>query len=430
MIAAVSIEMDDEQKSKLPYIRTPEDVKEAISNSRIDERNLTPVTQSFYFPLKNSVHKNFRLMELNSHLVKCIRSGDTLLFKGGLHEKAVLCTNEKTFEVKETGISNSLLLIPDLKFAEQTSASPLKSPRIGVNTSTEDINNDSDDDEIAINRVLEQKKILKIFYEYFECREVQPRFHKLNDLLGLTKYSGPENEYLIDKKHLFSYNQLLNTVQCSKKQFDECLKRVRAIELNGFVRVLEDEFEYRVVNLMMDVVSENSWPLNKIDRKETIAALDGIVPKQIVEGVFKIYAQPTDLESMKYEYKEELLARIVALNILKPGLKFRVEEFMSTWQDALVEGFHINEKYIRGIGIIDLDSKPPCVRSLNEANITANINERIDLLFKLKESWTLAEIEPYLEYFTTPTLDVSALLTKYARTFIVNGVRRYVAKHG
>ncbi|XP_055838412.1 sister chromatid cohesion protein DCC1 [Episyrphus balteatus] len=419
----------DEEKVTLPYIRNLEDVKEIINHARLDKRNLTPVTQSFYFPSKKTGNEKFRLLELNPHLLKSIRDGETLFFKGGLHESAVLCSNEKTYEVKETEISNSLLLIPDLKFAAQTSTSPLKSPRIGANSSLERINNDdSDDDEVTIERVLEQKKILKVVYDYFECREIQPRFRKLNDLLMMTRYSGPENEYSIEKKLLFTFDQLLDTVQCSKKQFEEGLKRIRSLELDGFIRVLDYEYEYRVISLMMAIISENSWQLNEVDKVETIAALEEIVPKQIVEGIFNIYAQPVE-NSDKFEYNEELLARIVALNILKPGLKFRVQEFMSTWQSALVEGLDVHEKYLRGIGIIDKESKPPCVRSLNEENITTNIHDRIDLLFKMKTRWTIEEIEPYLEYFSTPTMNVSSLLAKYARSFMVDGVRRYVAKH-
>ncbi|XP_055918039.1 sister chromatid cohesion protein DCC1 [Eupeodes corollae] len=421
----------DETKIEPPYIRTPEDVKQIIEFARMDERNLTPVTQSFYFPSNNCSNERFRLLELNPHLLKTIRDGGIMSFKGGLHESAVLCTNEKTYEVKETEISNSLVLVPELKFAAQTSSSPLKSPRIGADSSMERINNkdDSDDDEVAIERVLEQKKILKIFYEYYECREIQPRFRKLNDLLLMTRFSGPENEYMIEKKLLFTFSQLLDTIQCSRKQFEEGLKKVRALIIDGFVRVLDCEYEFRIINLMMAVITENSWPLDGIEKDETIAALEGIAPKQIVEGIFNIYTHPVDSNPGKFQYKEELLARIIAVNILKPGLKFRVEEFMSDWQDALVEGYKVDQKYLQGIGIIDLESKPPCIRSLNEENLTTNLQDRIDLLFKIKTSWILEEIESYLEYFTTPTMNVSTLLAKYARSFVVDGVRRYVSKY-
>ena len=267
-----------------------------------------------------------------------VRDGQTLQFKGGQNEKVVLCTDEKTYDVKIAEISNSLLLVPDLKFAAATSTSPLKSPRTGNNTSLERSLNDSLEEDLNIERCLEQRKILKIFHEYFECREIKPRFRKLGDLLQMSRYSGPENEEFIDRKLLFSFEQLLDTVQCSRKQFMEGLQLYRALEYEGWMRTLECEYEYRIVNLMVGLIAENSWPLDEVEREETINALEGIAPKQIVEGLFDIYTVPTEGKENRYTYKEELVARIVAQNILQPGLKFRVDEFLSTWQEALPEG--------------------------------------------------------------------------------------------
>lgn len=280
-------------------------------------------------------------------MLQQIREGKTLHFKGGLNEKVVLCTDEKTYDVKDAEISNSLLLVPDLKFGAATSTSPLKSPRTGNNTSLERSLNDSADDDLDIERSLEQRQILKIFHEYFECREIRPRYRKLGDLLQLTRYSGPENEECIDRKLLFSFEQLLDTVQCSRKEFIEGLKEYRAMEYEGWMRVLECEYEYRIVNLMVGLITENSWPLDEVEREETINALDGIAPKQIVEGLFDLYTIPSKGKDQRFTYKEELVARIVAQNILQPGLKFRVDEFLSTWQEALPEGMKCDVSFCK-----------------------------------------------------------------------------------
>lgn len=294
--------------------------------------------QAIYYTSPDVVSDNYKLLELDSHMYEQIREGQILQFKGGHNEKVVLCTNEKTYDIKTAEISNSLLLIPDMKYAAATSTSPLKSPRNANNTSLEKSLNDSLDDDVPVERLLEQRKILKIFHEYFECREIRPRYRKLGDLLQLTRYSGPENEECIDRKLLFTFDQLLDTVQCSRKQFVEGLKQYRALEFEGWMRMLEYEYEYRIVNLMVGLISENSWALDEVEREETINALEGIAPKQIVVGLFDIYTTPTEGKEQRFSYKEDLVARIVAQNILQPGLKFRVDEFLSTWQEAVPEG--------------------------------------------------------------------------------------------
>lgn len=91
--------------------------------------------------------------------------------------------------------------------------------------------------------------------------------------------------------------------------------------------------------------------------------------------------------------------------------------------------YPFQEKYLKGIGIIDRDSTTPCVRALSESSLSTNLNERLNILFKTKERWTLEQIQPYIEFFTSPQLQVTAILAKYARSLVVDGVRIYVAKH-
>lgn len=52
------------------------------------------------------------------------------------------------------------------------------------------------------------------------------------------------------------------------------------------------------------------------------------------------------------------------------------------------------------------------------------------VLFGVKDKWTLNQIEPYIEYFTTPQLSVTSILAKNARSITVDGQRMYVSKHG
>ncbi|KAL5288164.1 DSCC1 family protein [Megaselia abdita] len=415
----------DEEHHEI-YQRTLEDVHEILKHAKVDEKTLTPLSQALYYP--DEELPDLKLVELDPHLLAQIQEGNTLYFKGALDEKVVLCTDEKTYEVKTAEISNSLLVVPDLKFGQQTSTSPLKSPKNQKgNSSFNNSLNDSTEEDHS-NRTLEAKKVKKIFHEYFELKEIKPRYKKIGDLLQLTRYSGPENEFCIDHKLLFTYDELFATTQCSRKEFNEGLRLYRAIELDGFFRMMDYEYEYRIVNQMVQLINENSWGLEHIDRNSTYKSLVGIAPKEIVEGLFEIYTTHSEIIG-KYKYREDLVARIVAQNILQPGLKFHIDEFMSTWQEALPEGMSVDESYLRGLGVIDRESSSPYIKSLAAENMPTDIYERLKMLFKIKARWTLDEMSPYMEYFETVTMSVPTLLTKYARTLQVNGVRYFVSKH-
>lgn len=270
----------------------------------------------------------------------------------------MLCTDNRTFEVKEAGISNSLLLIPDLKLAQSTSKSPLKSPKNRANSSMEQNKNDStgsiDEEEPfdpSAERQQERKIVKKVFHEYFECREVKPKFRKLFELLQLTRYSGPENEYCIDRSLLFTFNQLLNTTQCSRREFENGLREYRAFEFEGRMRMFDIEYEYRLLSLLLGVVSENSWPIDAIDRDETLNAIsESIAPAPLVSAMFNIYTTPSTQQSTSsqslFTYREDLVCRTIAQNVLQQGVKFHYNDFMDTWQNALPDGFQIQVNII------------------------------------------------------------------------------------
>lgn len=364
-------------------------------------------------------------------MVEELEKGSLLTFKGALNDKVVLCTRNNTYEIKEAQQSNSLLVIPDLIPAEKTTGgSPLKSPPSNhINKSLDkSLEDDEDDPSLPSDHIIKEVKIQKIFYNYLEPRQIKPQVKKVQELLNLTLYTGPENEHAIERKYLFTRRQLFETAQCSAGEFDELIKKIRGIKINGYMRVLDYAYEFRVVTLMTSMIDENSWELDEVNRTETIEALDGLVPIEIREAVFDYYTEPI-IETGKYRYKQEMVCRIIAQNVLQEGLKFHIDEFLETCQEGLPNGMQMDESYLGGIGVIDRDSVTPSVRGLFEENMPMNLLDRFQILFKTKEKWTLQQIAPYVEAFTTPKLPVTALLAKYCRSVTENCVRFYVAKH-
>lgn len=410
------------------YQRSVEDVQTIIQYAKLDRNNLTNMAQAIYYPDTDQDMSRLKLLEADDHILQQIKEGRSVSFKGALNEKVVICTESRTYEVKEAEISNSLLLVPNLKPAQATSRSPIKSPKGGVNTSLDSSTEEVEGTEDSIDEV-ERKDVVKIFHDYFECRQVQPKYRKIIDLLRLTKYSGAENEHLVDRSLLFRFNQLLDTVQCSKEEFQEGLKKYRAIEIDDRIRMLDSEYEYRVVTLMLALIGENSWQLDEIDKATTIESLDGIIPYEVVDGIFDVYTERSERVPGRFKYREDLVCALFAEKILQQGLKFHIDDFLTTWQETLPEGFHADEKYLRGIGIVDREGTVPCVKGLNEADLPTNLLVRLSTLFRTKERWNLEQIQPYIECFTTPSVGVTSILAKHTRSLVVNGVRIYVSKH-
>ncbi|XP_052861183.1 sister chromatid cohesion protein DCC1 [Anopheles cruzii] len=414
------------------YARTIDDVRLIVKHAKLDQNNLTNTAQAIYYPHEEDDHElaNIKLLEVDDHILEAIQNCEDVCFKGALNEKVVFCTQSRTYEVKEAEISNSLLLVRNLKMAQATSRSPIKSPKSGVNTSL-DSSTEEENVDAPIETVdeVERRDVAKIFHDYFELRQVRPKYRKIIDLLRLTRYAGPENEHLIDRSLLFRFNQLLDTVQCSKDEFQEGLKKYRAIEVEERIRMLDIEYEYRVVTLLLALISENSWQPDEIDKEVTFESMQGIVPYEVVDGIFDIYTTPSERVPERFCYREDLVCALFAEKILQHGLKFHIDEFLVTWQETLPEGFDVDEKYLRGIGIVDREGSVPCVRGLNEADLPMNLLVRLSTLFRTKERWNLEQIEPFIECFATPTVGVTSILAKYTRSLVEKGVRIYVSKH-
>ena len=79
---------------------------------------------------------------------------------------------------------------------------------------------------------------------------------------------------------------------------------------------------------------------------------------------------------------------------------------------------------------MDTTVTPQTIRSFPESSLPESVHDRLEMLFRVREKWTVDEIAPYVESLTTPILNVNGLLTKFARAANVNGKKVFCSKHG
>jgi sister chromatid cohesion protein DCC1 len=265
---------------------------------------------------------------------------------GDTDENVVLCTKNKTYDVKEAETSNSLLLVPDLLFAASTGLDEtVQNNSMDSDTSLEksntSLNKSTDSDEGTTEpRRIEHKTIINTFFTYYELKVCKPRLSKLRELLEPTKYQGVELEYAVDKSKLLNYENIYDQVQASRSELDVELEKIQAIQLEGYYRLLEFDYEFRVLSYMLDLIEENSWPLDKISKEVTMDSLKELVPVPILESMFKFYTRESSVDDdvQYYEYKEDKVCSFLARVLLKSAGRFNLEEFLQAWSDSVPEG--------------------------------------------------------------------------------------------
>ncbi|PNF17560.1 Sister chromatid cohesion protein DCC1 [Cryptotermes secundus] len=391
------------------YCRTVEDVQTVIQHAKLFEGDLQPLSQVLSFVPRTEAQGKYRFLELDPTLLSNLQRGQSLVFRGTRGENAVLCTHNRTYDVKEAETSNSLLLVPDLRWPAQNV------------------------DEAG--RMLEEKQVLGVFHKYYELRTCKPRLRKVRQLLEECLYRGPEYEDYIAQSgiKLYTFQDLLENVQASEEELRTELKENLACCINGAWRFLEHEYHFRVLSYILNFVDENSWPIDKINKTETLQSLAALVPMDVLEQCFSWYAEETvtvdkDGETL-YRLLEERICRFLAEVLLRQAGKFNLKDFLSSWQQSVPEGMQTTEKYLEGIALMDKNSKPEVIWYFPETDLPEDISERIRILFQTRDKWTLDEIRPYIQRLATEKLNVNALLTKHARASSVSGVRYYSAKH-
>ncbi|XP_068624978.1 sister chromatid cohesion protein DCC1 isoform X2 [Battus philenor] len=327
--------------------RTPEDIRKVIKIAKLHESELTDITQVLMFPESTSRNDNLRLLQLDDILLKEIEAGNNLVFKGELDENVVLCTENKTYDVKEAETSNSLLLVPNLLYAASTGGVE------AANNSTEwDSDNSFDKSNNSLNksnesddgtrepRKIEFKDVVNTFFTYYELKPCKPRLSKLRKILEPTVYKGPELEYAVDKTKLLDFAAIFEQVQASQAELEAELDKIEAVKIDEYYRLLEFDYEFRVLSYMLDLIEENSWPLNKISKEITFDSLKDLVPQSVLEAMFRYYTVDTYKEddTQYYQYKQDKVCQFLARVLLKSAGKFNYVEFLQAWRDSVPEG--------------------------------------------------------------------------------------------
>uniref|UniRef100_A0A2A4JVD1 Sister chromatid cohesion protein DCC1 n=1 Tax=Heliothis virescens TaxID=7102 RepID=A0A2A4JVD1_HELVI len=418
-------------------MRTPEEVRKIIKTAKLHESELTEVTQVLRFPDTSQQNHNLKLMLLDDTLLKEIEAGNELTFKGDPDESVVLCTNNKTYDVKEAETSNSLLLVPELLFAastglDETIQNDSMESDSSFDKSNASLNKSTESDEGAKPpRKIEHKDIINTFFTYYELKPCKPRLSKLRKLLEPTRYQGLELEYATDKAKLLNYEALCDQIQASKSELNVELEKIQAIEIDGFYRLLEFDYEFRVLSYMLDLIDENSWVFDRISKEVTMESLKELVPTSILEAMFRFYTTASIIEDgvQYYQYKQDKVCRFLARVLLKSAGKFNLVEFLEAWRDSVPEGMVTDESMLSGIALVDKTSTPQVVWGFSEGDLPEEIHERFKILFQTKAKWTVDQISPYIECYATEKLNVNAILTKYARASTQDGVRVFSAKH-
>ncbi|XP_073086117.1 sister chromatid cohesion protein DCC1 isoform X3 [Manis javanica] len=339
--------------------RTREEVDATLQIAKLDPAELLPAVHCLGFGPRacGAAAGDFCLLELEPALCQQLEAGHGFVIRGDKDEQAVLCSKDKTYDLKIADTSNMLLLIPGCKTADQ----------------------------------------LKM--EETQCNIIH------------TEYTTED---------------LLDLIQASEEEIMAQLQALNTCEIGGYWRILEFDYEIKLLNHVTQLVDSESWSFSKVPLNICLQELGPLEPEEMIEHCLKCYGKKYVEEGQVYfELSTDKICRATAQMLLQNAVKFNLAEFQEVWQQSVPEGMITRLDQLKGLALVDRHSRPEIIFLLKVDDLPEDNQERFNSLFSLREKWTEEDIAPYIQDLCGEKQTIGALLTKYSRSSIQNGVKVY-----
>ncbi|KAM9163393.1 sister chromatid cohesion protein DCC1 [Pangshura tecta] len=382
-------------------MRSREEVEATLHIAKLNPAELLPPVHCLSFSPRASAGECC-LLQLEPGLCAELEAGHSLVIRGEKDEQAVLCSKDKTYDMKIADTSNTLLFIPGCKTPEQL---------LG--------------DQASCNIIHTQ--IAGFSNNYWELRKCRPKLKKLKKLLMENPYEGPESEReraLTDSKH--TMEDLLDRIQASEEEILQQLQVINACKIEGYWRVLEFDYEMKLLNHVTQLIDSESWSFNKVPLSICLQELGPLEPEEMIQHILLSYGMRyTDEDEVYFEMNADKICTATAQMLLQNAVKFNLAEFQEVWQQSVPEGLTTRLDQLKGLALLDRNSRPETIFLLKVEELPEDNQERFNKLFTIREKWTEADIAPYIQDLCAEKQTVAALLTKYARSSLQNGVKVY-----
>ncbi|KAL7886451.1 hypothetical protein AOLI_G00041720 [Acnodon oligacanthus] len=383
-------------------MRTLDEVRATLQIAKLKEEDLQAVTHCLSFG-ENASSGDFSLMELDDALCRHIEAGKSLTIRGDKDEHAVLCSDDKTYDLKMADTSNLLLFVPGCRTPDQLGDHP-KRPQ------------------------LVHAQICGHASSYWELRHQRPKLKKLKKLLMESPYSGPpvgteeeapENKYTME--------DFLERIQASREEIEAHLQKIHACEIDGYWRILDFDYDLKLLGHVTQLVDSESWSFSRVPLRTCLEELGPLEPTAMIEHCLSCYGRRYSTEDgeVVYALDEDKVCRAMAQMLLQNAIKFNLSEFREVWQQSVPEGMGTRLDQLRGLALVDRNSRPETISLLRVEDLPEDTLERFNALFSMREKWTQDDIEPYIQDLCGEKQTTGALLTKHARSSMQNGVKVY-----
>ncbi|XP_077127517.1 sister chromatid cohesion protein DCC1 isoform X2 [Ranitomeya variabilis] len=302
--------------------RSREEVEATLQIAKLTVEDLRSSVQCLTFSASFSAG-DYSLIELDETLCAEMEAGGSLVIRGDQGDHAVLCSQNQTYDLKIADTSNLLLFIPEGK-----------TPDLLPN------------DQLPLS--IASCEIAGFSNHYWELRRCRPKLKRLKKLLLENVYEGPENEQDASAS-VYTTEDLLNQIQASCEELMDHLKVIHACNIKGFWRLLDFDYEMKLLSHITQLMDSESWSFSRVPLKVCLEELRPLEPEQMIEHCLECYGERfSEDEEAFFALDEDKICRATAQMLLQNAVKFNLSEFQAVWQQSVPEGMTTRPEQLRG----------------------------------------------------------------------------------
>jgi len=330
---------------------------------------------------------SYRLIELSPEILKVVENDEPLYIKASSDDTdVVLCSNTKTFQIKQRNHSNTVILM----------------------------NHKNNADDISFWGYSSQSSV-------FECRPSSGSI----DVDGIPIYDGQGNFRKSGSSITVDY--LKKNAPISDDEFEKAWFELNGSALDGQAIILSKDFITRSLHVIIMSIMASNLDFNELSLIEVYKTLskDDDYSIDIVETVLRKFAnegrEPFSLNKEKVAqwYGIESLRKYASEKYISPS------EFFIKWKSEFPPFFEcsIDLPLLNGFFVRPL---PDRIQYVSKYDLPKDINDRLHILFKMQSIWELNDIIPFIEEFNIKGLKHENFIMKFAKKKKV-GKKTYIA---
>lgn len=330
---------------------------------------------------KVQLDKPYKLLELTPELLKIIEEQkEKIYLKAPTDESdVVLCTNDKTYKIRQRNHSNTVLVMKENPIFE----------------------------EGADDQLIGYTKLPSVF----ECQITTPSIN-INDI---PIYNGIEE--ITETKDNITIEKLKQRSAISEGEFDKVWFNINGTCFNDIAVILDEEFVSKALHLLIMSITAAELNFEELSIIEVYNSIKEEAPNFTISIVETILRKFSINEEEPLIFDKEKISKFygiqsLKLNCLKKSLNS--SEFLIKWKSELPPFFEcpIDLSLLMGYYVTPLPEK---IQYISRKTLSIDINNRLKQLFKLQSTWDLNELIPFIEEFNIKNLKWENFIMKFAK---------------